>query len=121
MLPGAGRRVHVRPDAPDLGGDPGGVLPCLRTGKSRGKPAVLQAGLPGFFIQPAVRTIFKLVFCRDIKARAREARQKEQSGKKLMPENEADAVAAIFQRIDEIKEELREEIVESLLESREKN
>ena len=45
---------------------------------------------------------------------AREARQKEQSGKKLMPENEADAVADIFKRIDEIKEELREEIVESL-------
>ena len=74
-----------------------------------------------FFIQPAVRTIFKLVFRGDIKARAREAQQKEQSGKKLMPENEADAVADIFKRIDEIKEELREEIVESLLESREKN
>ena len=67
-----------------------------------------------FFIQPAVRTIFKLVFRRDIKARTWEARQKEQSGKKLMPENEADAVADIFKRIDEIKEELREEIVESL-------
>ena len=67
-----------------------------------------------FFIQPAVRTIFKLVFRRDIKARACEARQKEQSGKKLMPENETDAVADIFKRIDEIKEELREEIVESL-------
>ena len=38
-----------------------------------------------------------------------------------MPENETDAVADIFKRIDEIKEELREEIVESLLESREKS
>ena len=62
-----------------------------------------------------------MVFRRDIKAHAREARQKEQSGKKLMPENETDAVADIFKRIDEIKEELREEIVESLLESREKS
>jgi len=46
----------------------------------------------------------------------REARQKEQSGKKLMPENEADSVAAIFRRIDEIKEELRDEVVEKILE-----
>ena len=37
-----------------------------------------------------------------------------------MPENEADAVAAIFRRIDEIKEELRDEIAEKILEERRK-
>ncbi len=71
-----------------------------------------------FFIQPAVRTIFKFVFRKDIKARAREARKKERSGKKLMPSNEADAIADLFKRIDEIKDELREEIVDALLEER---
>ena len=65
-----------------------------------------------FFIQPAVRTIFKLVFAKDIKAHAAQAHEKEEHGKKLMPESEADAVADIFKRIDEIREELREEIAE---------
>lgn len=72
-----------------------------------------------FFIQPAVRSIFKLVFRKDIKARAQEARKKEMSGKKLMPESEADAIADIFKRIDEIKDELRDEIVDKILAERE--
>ena len=72
-----------------------------------------------FFIQPAVRSIFKVVFRKDIKARAQEARKKELAGKKLMPENEADAIADLFKRIDEIKDELREEIVNKLLAERE--
>ncbi len=72
-----------------------------------------------FFIQPAVRFIFKLVFRKDIKARAREARQKELSGKKLMPESETDAISDIFKRIDEIKDELRDEIVDKILVERE--
>lgn len=72
-----------------------------------------------FFIQPAVRSIFKMVFRKDIKARAQEARKKELSGKKLMPESEADAISDIFKRIDEIKDELRDEIVDKILAQRE--
>lgn len=60
-----------------------------------------------FFIQPFVRTIFKLIFRRDIKAREKEAKKSEAEGKKLMPESETDAIADVYKRIDEIKEELK--------------
>lgn len=60
-----------------------------------------------FFIQPFVRTVFKLVFRKDIKAREEAAHKSEAEGKKLMPESETDAIADVYKRIDEIKEELK--------------
>lgn len=61
-----------------------------------------------FFIQPFVRTIFKLIFRKDIKAREEAAHKSEAQGKKLMPESETDAIADVYKRIDEIKEELKQ-------------
>ena len=54
-----------------------------------------------FFIQPAVRTIFKLLFRKDIAKRNQEEH--------FAPENEQEAVADIYKRVDEIKEELAHE------------
>ncbi len=55
-----------------------------------------------FFIQPFVRVVFKTLFRKDIQARnTNEAR--------LNPENEQEAIADIFRRMDEIKEELAHE------------
>lgn len=61
-----------------------------------------------FFIQPFVRTIFKLIFRKDIKAREEAAHKSEAEGRKLMPESETEAIADVYKRIDEIKEELKQ-------------
>ena len=55
-----------------------------------------------FFIQPLVRVIFRALFRKDIEARGKE-------GEQFNPENEQEAIANIFQRMDEIKEELAHE------------
>ena len=55
-----------------------------------------------FFIQPAVRVIFKAIFRRDIKRREQEKIQAQ-------PESEQDVILSIFQRIDEIQEEIAHE------------
>ncbi len=55
-----------------------------------------------FFIQPAVRVIFKAIFRRDIKRR-------EQEKIHAQPESEQDVILSIFQRIDEIQEEIAHE------------
>lgn len=54
-----------------------------------------------FFIQPAVRTIFKFLFRNDIKKRNNENH--------FSPENEQEAIADVFKRMDEIQEELAHE------------
>ena len=47
-----------------------------------------------FFIQPAVRVIFKTVFRKDIEARAKESEESmAQKGKKPLPDDETDTVA----------------------------
>ncbi len=51
-----------------------------------------------FFIQPLVRTIFKALFHRSIKAHVSQPQRKST--------NESEAIAEIFRRIDLIKEEL---------------
>ena len=60
-----------------------------------------------FFIQPTVRTIFKFVFRKDL-AQRREAAKS--SGTKQRPVDETEAIAAIFDRMEEIKEELKREL-----------
>ena len=54
-----------------------------------------------FFIQPLVRVLFKAIFAKDIKARAKEQPQP--------PRSEQDAIADIFRRMDEIQENLAHE------------
>ena len=68
-----------------------------------------------FFIQPTVRVIFKTVFRKNIEARAKADQVgMEQKGKKPLPDDETDAVADIFRRIDEIKAEIKAEVMESV-------
>ena len=68
-----------------------------------------------FFIQPVVRVIFKVVFRKDIEARAKADKESmSQKGKKPLPIDETDTVADIFRRIDEIKEEIRTEVIEEI-------
>ena len=55
-----------------------------------------------FFIQPAVRVIFKAIFRKDIEARKQETEH-------LGAENEQETIADIFRRMDEIQEELARE------------
>ncbi len=55
-----------------------------------------------FFIQPAVRVIFKALFRKDIEARAAE---EEHFG----AENEQETIADIFKRMDEIQQEIAHE------------
>lgn len=59
-----------------------------------------------FFIQPAVRTLFKFIFRKDLKAREEKAHALESQGQKLKPEDEYEAIQDILKRIDEIKAEL---------------
>lgn len=54
-----------------------------------------------FFIQPAVRTIFKFLFKKDI--------EKRNNDQHFAPENEQEAIADVFRRMDEIQEELAHE------------
>lgn len=67
-----------------------------------------------FFIQPIVRTVFKFVFRNDIKKRAEEAKLQEATGKKLKPKDETEAIADIYKRVEEIKEELRMELQQQI-------
>lgn len=60
-----------------------------------------------FFIQPLVRTVFKLLFRKDIKAREELAHEKEAQGEKLKALNETDAIADIMKRVNEIQAELK--------------
>ncbi len=62
-----------------------------------------------FFIQPAVRVIFKTVFAKDIKAREVEYNESRKEGEALNPTDETEAIADIFRRIDEIQEEIAHE------------
>lgn len=55
-----------------------------------------------FFIQPAVRVIFKAIFRKDI-----ENRNKDEQP--MNPENEQQVIANIFKRMDEIQEEVAHE------------
>lgn len=56
-----------------------------------------------FFIQPAVRTIFKFLFRKDIEKR------KSENKHSFAPRNETEAVEAIYRRVDEIQQELAHE------------
>ena len=67
-----------------------------------------------FFIQPLVRTVFKFVFKKDLEKRNKEAKEKEVHGEKVKLKNETEAIADIYKRVDEIKEELRKELEEQL-------
>ncbi|MBQ7725091.1 MAG: hypothetical protein IJT63_05710, partial [Lachnospiraceae bacterium] len=68
-----------------------------------------------FFIQPAVRVIFKTVFRKDIEARAKADQDSmTQKGKKPLPTDETETVADIFRRIEEIKEEIKAEVLEGV-------
>jgi hypothetical protein len=55
-----------------------------------------------FFIQPLVRVLFKTLFRKDIEARAHTQQHNN-------PENEQEAIADIFRRMEEIQEELAHE------------
>lgn len=63
-----------------------------------------------FFIQPFVRTLFKLIFRRDIKRREEEAKKVEAKGEKLRPTSEIEAIEDVMKRVDEIREELSQEL-----------
>ncbi|MDD4370185.1 MAG: hypothetical protein PHD56_03775 [Anaerostipes sp.] len=60
-----------------------------------------------FFIQPFIRTLFKFLFRKDIQNRETQAHIAEEKGEKLRPINEADAIADIVKRVDEISEEMK--------------
>lgn len=60
-----------------------------------------------FFIQPLVRTIFKMIFRKDIKKHEELAHEKEKQGQKLKPLNETDAIADVIKRVNEIAEEIK--------------
>jgi hypothetical protein len=62
-----------------------------------------------FFIQPFVRTVFKLVFRKDIEQREKLAHEKEAEGTKLKPADETEAIADIIKRINEIEADLKRE------------
>ena len=55
-----------------------------------------------YFIQPLVRTLFKVIFAKDIKARASETNVER-------PKDETEVIADIFRRIDEIQNNLEHE------------
>jgi hypothetical protein len=63
-----------------------------------------------FFIQPCVRVIFKALFAKQIKARADKANEAEARGENSdRPEDETEAIADVWKRIDEISEQLAHE------------
>ncbi len=62
-----------------------------------------------FFIQPFVRTVFKLVFKKDIENREKLAHEKEAEGEKIKPVDELEAIADLIKRTNEIKAELHAE------------
>jgi hypothetical protein len=55
-----------------------------------------------FFIQPLVRTVFGKIFAKDIKAR----NEKQEPDR---PQSEEEAIADIFRRMEEIKQDLAHE------------
>ncbi|MEE1291614.1 MAG: hypothetical protein UHW86_11370 [Spirochaetota bacterium] len=59
-----------------------------------------------FFIQPAVRKMFRVIFAKDIKKHEELAWEADKQGKKLRPTDETEAIADIYRRMDEIKAEL---------------
>ena len=66
-----------------------------------------------FFIQSMVKTIFKFVFRAELAKRREEA--KAHGAKK--PIDETEAIAAIFDRVEEIKEEIKQELEAQLAQS----
>ena len=60
-----------------------------------------------FFIQPFIRTLFKLIFRRDLAKRAQLEQEMEKNQKRA--KDEIDAIDSIMKRVDEIKAELEEE------------
>ncbi|MGN1192309.1 MAG: hypothetical protein ACI4S0_06515 [Dorea sp.] len=60
-----------------------------------------------FFIQPFIRTLFKLIFRRDLAKRAQLEQEMEKNKKRA--KDEIDAIDSIMKRVDEIKAELEEE------------
>lgn len=62
-----------------------------------------------FFIQPFVRTAFKLLFRKDIQAREQEERAREAMGQVVKPQNRLEVVREVLMRIEQIHGELEEE------------
>ena len=54
-----------------------------------------------------MRTIFKTLFRKDIKAHEDLAHEKEKQGQKLKPLNETDAIADVIKRVNEIAAEIK--------------
>lgn len=67
-----------------------------------------------FFIQPLVRTVFKFVFRKDLQKRNEEAKAREAKGEKVKPHDETEAIADIYKRVEEIREELKQELEKQL-------
>jgi hypothetical protein len=62
-----------------------------------------------FFIQPFVRTLFKVLFSKDIKAREQIATSAQESGHAIKPGDEMDAITEIMRRVKQIQTELQRE------------
>lgn len=63
-----------------------------------------------FFIQPFVRILFRLLFSREIKARQQEQKEREEQGvPHIKPQDETEAIADLWKRMDELQEELAHE------------
>ena len=62
-----------------------------------------------FFIQPLVRVLFKALFSKDIKAREAAQEEAEKHGEKLRPEDETDAIADLWKRIEELDSDIGHE------------
>jgi hypothetical protein len=60
-----------------------------------------------FFIQPFVRTVFKIVFRKDIQEREKMLKEKDAVGEKVRPTSETEAIANIIKRINEIENDLK--------------
>ena len=58
-----------------------------------------------FFIQPAVRKMFRVIFAKDIKKHEELSWEANKQGKNLRPVDETEAIADIYRRMDEIKAE----------------
>jgi hypothetical protein len=63
-----------------------------------------------FFIQPLVRVLFRVLFAKQIKARADKAHEAEASGQEdERPTDETEAIADVWKRMGEISERLEHE------------
>lgn len=63
-----------------------------------------------FFIQPFVRVAFKLLFHKQIKEREAVQNETEAQGKpKIKPQDETEAIADLWKRMDELQAELAHE------------